>query len=152
MVSANPRADLLYKYAALLVVAMIVLLPLLATALGGFKSLGELRTNAFGWPRQFDFSAYLDILTGKRFWRYLLNSAIITFASVALTVTLAAMTAFVLAMVPFRGRDQVLTYFTIGLMFRQQQPPCRFSSRCAISACSTRISASSCQKWRSGLR
>ncbi len=117
MVSASPRADLLYKYAALLVVAMIVLLPLAATALGGFKSLGELRTNAFGWPRQFDFSAYLDILTGKRFWRYLLNSAIITFASVVLTVALAAMTAFVLAMVPFRGRDQVLTYFTIGLMF-----------------------------------
>lgn len=115
--AAPPRVDLLYKYAALLVVAMIVLLPLAATALGGFKSLSELRTNSFGWPKEFDFSAYIEILSGKRFWKYLLNSAIITFVSVTLTVGLAAMSAFILALVPFRGRDHLLTFFTIGLMF-----------------------------------
>lgn len=115
--AAPPRVDLLYKYAALTVVAMIVLVPLIATALGGFKSLAELRTNAFGWPKQFDFSAYIEILSGRRFWNYLLNSAIITFTSVVLTVGLAAMAAFIFAMVPFRGRDHLLGYLTVGLMF-----------------------------------
>ena len=35
----------------LALVAAFVLVPLLATVLGGFKSLGELRTNPFGLPQ-----------------------------------------------------------------------------------------------------
>ena len=41
----------LYKALFLAVIAAFVLVPLLATVLGGFKSLGELRTNPFGLPR-----------------------------------------------------------------------------------------------------
>jgi raffinose/stachyose/melibiose transport system permease protein len=110
-------AGLVYKYAALLVVTSIVLIPLVAAVLGGFKSLAELRTNAFGWPQTFEFEAYRSILGSKSFWLYLKNSAIITFFSVTLTVGLAAMAAFVFAVVDFKGRDKLLVYFTIGLMF-----------------------------------
>jgi raffinose/stachyose/melibiose transport system permease protein len=112
----NPDG-LIYKYAILLVVATIVLLPLVTTVLGGFKSLNELRTNAFGWPRTVEFEAYRSILGGKNFWLYLKNSAIITVVSVVLTLALSAMAAFVFAVIDFRGRDKLLTYFTIGLMF-----------------------------------
>ena len=41
---------ILFKAAFLAVVAIFVLVPLLATLLGGFKSLGELRVNPFGLP------------------------------------------------------------------------------------------------------
>ena len=41
-----------YKWLFLLLVAGFVTVPLLATLLGGFKSLGELRTNPFGIPRK----------------------------------------------------------------------------------------------------
>ena len=42
------------RYAILFIVAGGVLIPLLATALGGFKSLGELRVNPFGLPSQWE--------------------------------------------------------------------------------------------------
>jgi raffinose/stachyose/melibiose transport system permease protein len=109
--------DLLYKYALLFIVASIVLVPLLATALGGFKSLAELRTNAFGWPRAFEIDAYVGILGSRRFWQYLGNSAIIAFFAVTLTIIFSAMAAFVFAVIPFRGRDAILVFFTAGLMF-----------------------------------
>ena len=46
----------LYKALFLAVVAIFVLVPLLATVLGGFKSLGELRVNPFGLPHQWEWS------------------------------------------------------------------------------------------------
>ena len=110
-------ADLVYKYAVLFVVAAIVLVPLFATALGGLKSLAELRSNPFGLPKALDFEAYVSILSGKKFWLYLWNSFVIALFAVTLTVALAAMAAFVFAMIHFKGRDALLGYFTLGLMF-----------------------------------
>ncbi|MFL6818754.1 MAG: carbohydrate ABC transporter permease, partial [Bradyrhizobium sp.] len=43
--------SMLFKMVFLAVVAIIVVVPLLATLFGGFKSLGELRVNPFGLPR-----------------------------------------------------------------------------------------------------
>ena len=59
----------LYKALFLAVVAAFVLVPLLATVLGGFKSLGELRVNPFGLPRQWEWSNYADILFSGRYWQ-----------------------------------------------------------------------------------
>ena len=49
----NPRTQV-YLYACLVIVAAIVIIPLLTTALGGFKTLGDLRSNAFGLPQDMD--------------------------------------------------------------------------------------------------
>ena len=46
---SNPVVAL--RGAVPVVVAAFVLVPLLATVLGGFKSLGELRVNPFGLPQ-----------------------------------------------------------------------------------------------------
>jgi ABC-type glycerol-3-phosphate transport system permease component len=43
---------MLAMYAVLTVMACIILVPLLATLLGGFKTLGELRSNPVGLPKQ----------------------------------------------------------------------------------------------------
>ena len=40
----------IYLYVSLTIIAAIVLVPLMTTALGGFKDLGDLRTNPFGLP------------------------------------------------------------------------------------------------------
>ena len=56
----------LYLYGSLFFVAAIVLVPLVTTALGGFKALGELRVNPFGLPSEWVWSNYLDILFGDR--------------------------------------------------------------------------------------
>ncbi|GGB01908.1 ABC transporter permease [Brucella endophytica] len=110
-------ATRLYLYVSLSLVAALVLVPLIATALGGFKSLGELRVNPFGLPREWLWSNYLDILFGDRYWRQMVNSLFIAVMTVFLTVVVSSMTAFTLAHVRFFGASFLLNYFLIGLMF-----------------------------------
>ena len=106
-----------YLYAALLIVAAVVLVPLITTALGGFKTLGDLRGNAFGLPQTWMVSNYTDILLSQRYWLQMGNSLLIAGLTVFLVLTLAAMAAFVFAHVRFFGSDHLLNYFLIGLMF-----------------------------------
>lgn len=107
----------LFKYATLMLVAGFVLIPLLATLLGGFKSLGELRVDPFGWPAQWRLEFYQEILTGPRLWQLLGNSLVIAFFTVFLTLATASMAAFVLAHIRFFGSRMLLGYFLLGLMF-----------------------------------
>jgi raffinose/stachyose/melibiose transport system permease protein len=106
-----------YLYASLLIVAAIVIVPLVTTALGGFKTLGDLRGNAFGLPQTWMVSNYADILTSQRYWLQMGNSLLIAGLTVFLVLTLSAMAAFVFAHVRFFGSQHLLNYFLIGLMF-----------------------------------
>lgn len=112
----NSRTQV-YLYACLVIVAAIVIIPLLTTALGGFKTLGDLRSNAFGLPKTWMWSNYTDILTGERYWRQMGNSLLIAVLTVSLTLACGAMAAFVFAHVRFFGSRMLLNYFLLGLMF-----------------------------------
>ncbi|UIJ72575.1 carbohydrate ABC transporter permease [Aurantimonas sp. HBX-1] len=107
----------LYVYGSLFLVAAIVLIPLVTTALGGFKTLGELRVNPFGLPSEWQWSNYTDILFSARYWQMLTNSFIIATLTTVLTVAVAAMAAFSLAHLRFFGAGFLMNYFLIGLMF-----------------------------------
>jgi len=107
----------LYKALFLAVMATFVLVPLLATVLGGFKSLGELRVNPFGWPQQWEWSNYGDILGSKRYWQLLRNSIVISVLTVTLTLIVASMAAFTFAHIKFYGSSMLLSYLTLGLLF-----------------------------------
>ena len=106
-----------YLYTSLIIVAAIVIIPLLTTMLGGFKTLGDLRSNAFGLPHEWMWSNYWDILTGNRYWRQMGNSLVIALLTVALTLACGAMAAFTFAHVRFFGSRMLLNYFLLGLMF-----------------------------------
>ena len=84
-------------YGVLVLVAAIVLVPLVATALGGFKTLGALRANPFGLPDHWVWSNYLDILASLRYWRMLGNSLLIATMTVSLVLAAASMAAFTFA-------------------------------------------------------
>jgi raffinose/stachyose/melibiose transport system permease protein len=105
------------RYAILFLVAGLVLVPLAATVLGGFKSLGDLRVNPFGLPAQWEWENYWSILAGARYWHLLLNSLVIAVLTVVLTLVAAAMAAFVFAHVRFFGSQFLLQYLLLGLMF-----------------------------------
>ena len=94
-----------------------VSVPLLATVLGGFKSLGELRTNPFGLPQVWEWSNYGDILFSARYWQLIFNSLVISALTVFLTLVTAAMAAFVFAHIKFWGNTMLLNYLTMGLLF-----------------------------------
>ena len=105
------------RYVPLIVVASIVLLPMLVTVLGGFKTLGELRVNPFGVPAQWAWQNYWDILVGARYWQLLGNSLIVATLTVVLTLTVSAMAAYVFVQVRFIGSGFLLNYLLLGLMF-----------------------------------
>ncbi len=58
-------------FAALVVLAGVVLVPIIATALDGFKELGDLQSHPFSLPRVWVWKNYWDILTGYRYWQVL---------------------------------------------------------------------------------
>jgi len=105
------------RFAILFLVAGLVLVPLLATVLGGFKSLGELRVNPFGLPAEWKWDNYWSILSATRYWQLLLNSLVISVLTVVLTLAAASMAAFVFAHVRFFGSKFLLQYLLLGLMF-----------------------------------
>lgn len=107
----------LYKGLFLGAIVLFVSVPLLATALGGFKSLGELRTNPFGLPQVWEWENYGSILFSGRYWQLLRNSLIIAGLSTFLTLVVAAMAAFIFAHVRFFGSKMLLNYLTMGLLF-----------------------------------
>ena len=107
----------LFKVLFLAVVAVFVATPLVATVLGGFKSLGELRTNPFGLPQHWVFENYIGMLTTARYWVLMRNSLIISGLTVLLTLITASMAAFVFSHIRFFGRALLLNYMTMGLLF-----------------------------------
>ena len=108
---------LVYKILFLGVVALFVAVPLLATLLGGFKTLGELRTNPFGLPQTWEWQNYTGILLSGRYWQMLWNSFVISSFTVLLTLIVASMAAFAFAHIRFFGSSMLLSYLTMGLLF-----------------------------------
>jgi raffinose/stachyose/melibiose transport system permease protein len=114
----RPRGlSAIITFAALTVLAGLVLFPVLATALNGLKDLSELRTNPFGLPRVWMWSNYWDILTGYRYWQVLGNSLLIALFTVALTLAVSSMAAFTFAHLRFFGDRFLLSYIQLGLLF-----------------------------------
>ena len=106
-----------YLYVSLCIVAAIVIIPLVSTALGGFKTMGELRTSPFGLPSDWQWQNYGGILSSRRYWLQMGNSLLIACLTVTLTLSLSSMAAFAFAHVRFFGSCFLLNYFLIGLMF-----------------------------------
>jgi len=104
-------------FAALVVLAGVVLVPILATALGGFKDLGDLQSHPFSLPRAWVWKNYWDILTGDRYWQVLGNSLLIAVVTVVLTLALSSMAAFAFAHLRFFGDRFLLSYLQLGLLF-----------------------------------
>src|SRR5246127_5892039 len=117
MESSRPGLFVYYRLLVLLLASGLCLFPLWATLVGGFKSTGDLRTNAFGLPRQWLTDNYVSIATGARFWQMVGNSAFIAFVTVVLTLLISSMAAFVLAHLHFAGKRWISNYLALGLTF-----------------------------------
>ena len=105
------------QWVTLLVVAAFVIVPFYTTALGGFKEIGELRVNPFGLPASWDPVRFVEILGGPRYFSSLGNSLLIALGTVVLSTLVASMTAFALAHIKFFGRNFIMGYLMLGLLF-----------------------------------
>jgi raffinose/stachyose/melibiose transport system permease protein len=98
-------------------VALIVLVPLVATVVNGFKTNADLQTRPFGLPRAWQPENYTSVLESASFWRQLTNSTLIMIATAVGILVLASMAAFVFARMTFPGRELLFNFFTLGLLF-----------------------------------
>ena len=105
------------RYLVAAVFALVVLVPLVAAAINGFKSTGELLLRPFGLPETWLWQNYTTILRSASFWQQLRNSVVVMVATSIGVVTLASMPAFVFARMSFRGRELLFNFFTLGLLF-----------------------------------
>lgn len=90
----------------LMALALLVLIPLLWTVLGSFKSPTELAQRPPTLlPEQWQPGNYVEALTGFDMLRYLTNSVIVVVVATALTLAINSMAAYALSRYNFRGRD-----------------------------------------------
>jgi raffinose/stachyose/melibiose transport system permease protein len=116
-VRQNSLPGTLAKAAVLSLVATLVIVPLLATLFGGFKTVGELRTSPFSFPAAWHLDFYGRILGDSAFWTFLQNSLVISVSSVFLTLLCASMAAYVFAQIRFFGSGYLQSYLLLGMMF-----------------------------------
>lgn len=105
------------KYIICLLVSLVVIVPIITTLLGGFKTSGELFANPFGLPKSFAGDNFVEILSGGRFWQLAQNSLIVMIATATITVITSAMAAFIFARLDFKGRDFIFNIYSLGLLF-----------------------------------
>jgi len=105
------------QWLTLALVALFIIVPFYTTLLGGFKGIGELRTNPFGLPQVWDASNFLGILFGPTLFRSLWNSLFIALSTVVLSILLASMTAFAFAHIRFFGSKFLMSFLLLGLLF-----------------------------------
>lgn len=86
--------------------ALLVLIPLVWTVLGSFKSPTELAQRPPTLlPEQWHPGNYVEALTGFDVLRYLTNSVIVVVVATVLTLAINSMAAYALSRYNFRGRD-----------------------------------------------
>jgi raffinose/stachyose/melibiose transport system permease protein len=106
-----------FQWLTLALVALFIIVPFYTTVLGGFKGIGELRTNPFGLPLVWDASNFLSILFGPTLFRSLGNSLLVAVSTVVLSILIASMTAFAFAHIRFFGSKFLMSFMLLGLLF-----------------------------------
>ncbi len=110
-------AQLFPRYFICALVAAFVLIPILTTIIGGFKTSAEVLNSPFSLPTTWHLNNYGSVLSQGAFWQAAENSLITTLATVILLMLIACPTAFVFARMPFRGRELIFNIMLIGLLF-----------------------------------
>lgn len=95
--------------------SIVMLLPIVIMVFSAFKTNAQIFQSPFTLP-DFTYVANLvRVWTETDFVRYLLNSLIVTAASIALILILGTMAAYALARYEFRGAGVILLFFIAGL-------------------------------------
>ena len=109
-------AGLSVRYLICTVVAILMVFPILVAFLGAFKSNAELNTTPFSWPSVWHWENITSVLSQGAFWQAIVNSLIVTIATVILLLVVACPASFVFARMAFRGREVAFNIILIGLL------------------------------------
>ncbi len=105
------------RWAVMLLVAAVVIVPVAFAAIGGFRTTGELQNNPAALPSSWYPTNYIEALTGDAYWTELWNSVLIAAITTTVLVVVTSLAAFAFARIAFRGREALYTLFVLGLLF-----------------------------------
>ena len=97
--------------------SLIVVLPLLWTVMSSFKTSSEIFSSPFSLPSKWNFDNYVGAWTTAGIGSFLLNSIIVVFGALAVTMLFGAMCAYVLARFQFPGNRAIYYLMLAGLTF-----------------------------------
>jgi raffinose/stachyose/melibiose transport system permease protein len=108
----------LVPLAILIIYSIIALFPVVMILINSFKSRKAIFGAPFEFPTSETFSliGYETVTERATFHVYFLNSAIVTFVALILTLFIGAMAAFALAEYDFPGNALMALYLSMGIM------------------------------------
>lgn len=117
-VSGSPshRPGDIPKHAALVVLALLSLFPILLTVSTAFKTEQDVRVNPFGLFSSFSLDNVITAWTVGDFGSYVLNTFILSVPSTVLVVALSTMAGYAFARLPFPGRTALFYVVVLGLL------------------------------------
>ncbi|GAB3123494.1 carbohydrate ABC transporter permease [Glaciibacter psychrotolerans] len=96
---------------------LIVVLPLLWTIMSSFKTSKQVLQSPFTLPTQFNFDNYVNAWSIAGIGSFFVNSIIVVFGALVLTMLFGAMSAYVLARFQFPGSRAIYYLMLAGLTF-----------------------------------
>ncbi len=96
---------------------MSVLLPLLWTVMSSFKTGAQIQGSPWSLPSNLQFGNYVLAWKDAGIGPAMLNSAIVTVATIAILLPIGSMAAYVFAKYPFPGSKLLFGTFLGGMMF-----------------------------------
>ncbi len=96
--------------------AIFTLFPMYIMVINSFKGRDEIFTDTLGLPKSFDFSYYLKAIETMKFDRALLNSLIVTIASILLIIAFSSMAAWALVRSKSRLANIILYVFVVTML------------------------------------
>jgi len=94
---------------------IIMLAPIVIMVFSAFKTTPQIFQSPFSIPDFTQVANFVKIWTETNFLRYLLNSFVVTGASMALILTLGTMAAYAIGRYQFTGSGFILMFFLAGL-------------------------------------
>lgn len=108
---------ILFLYVILLGAILYYLLPVLVMLTTSLKPEGEVLSRTWEWiPRTFTFENYARVIEHYPFWRWMLNSTIVTIGTVLLTLAVSLPAGYAFARLNFSGKDLLFGMSLLTIM------------------------------------
>lgn len=110
--------------AFLILITLLIVIPFLWMLVMSFRTTGEILANPYGLPKTLNFDNYAELLFDPRigFYRYFINSVIVTVGSLILTLVISTLAgyAFGRSRYEFRFRGAVFGSLLLAMMLPPQ--------------------------------
>ncbi len=113
---ANHTSKLILRYAALTLLAALIVFPIYATIVNSLSSPVDVSRGFIGYPRALQWDNYSKAWNQGHFSRYLFNSAVVTVAITIGQVITAILAAYAFAFLRFPLRRTLFVGFLLTLM------------------------------------